>query len=270
MTHEAHAGSPIVGSYASVNGLDLYYETHGAGAPLVLLHGAFGTIQSCFAALLPMLAVKRYVIAVELQGHGHTADIDRPITYEHMADDVAALLGFLDVGRADVVGYSMGGAVGLQLAMSNPGMVRRLVFAGGASYDASGYYAEFLEVLGSTSVDDLAGSDWERAHLAVAPHPDQWSAVVAKVNALDRDFQGWSADDVRAVRAPTLLINGDSDIIQPEHAVAMFRLLGGGAPADLTTAPESQLAVLPGTSHVSLLERVEWVGTMILEFLDRE
>jgi pimeloyl-ACP methyl ester carboxylesterase len=270
MTPEHDAGSSTVGSCAPVDGLDLYYERHGDGAPLVLLHGAFGTIESCFARLLPILAVERHVIAVELQGHGHTADIDRPLTYEHMAEDVAALLEILNIERADVVGYSMGGAVGLQLAMSNPAVVRRLVFAGGASYDPSGYYPEFLEVLGTTSVDDLAGSHWERAHLDVAPHADQWPELVAKVNALDRDFRGWSADDVRAVRAPTLLINGDSDIIQPEHAVAMFRLLGGGAPADLTSAPDSRLAVLPGTSHVSLLERVDWLGIMILEFLNAE
>jgi pimeloyl-ACP methyl ester carboxylesterase len=270
MTHESGVGSRNVGRYAPVNGLDLYHERHGDGAPLVLLHGAFGTIESCFVGLLPILAEARHVIAVELQGHGHTADIDRPLTYEHMADDVAALLRLLDVERVDVVGYSMGGAVGLQLAIANPSMVRRLVFAGGASYNASGYYPEFLEVLGTTSVDDLAGSDWERAHLAVAPNPGEWRELVAKVNALDRDFRGWSADDLRAVRAPALLINGDADIIQPEHVVAMFRLLGGGAPADLTAAPESRLALLPGTSHVTVLERVEWVGPMILEFLDCE
>src|SRR5262245_46124097 len=110
MAQEGAAGSPVVRGYAPVNGLGLYYERHGDGAPLVLLHGALGTIESCFAELLPVLAAERDVIAVELQGHGHTADIDRPLTYEHMADDVAALFGVLDVGRADVVGYSMGGA----------------------------------------------------------------------------------------------------------------------------------------------------------------
>jgi pimeloyl-ACP methyl ester carboxylesterase len=160
----------------------------------------------------------------------------------------------------------MGGAVALQLAMSNPAVVRRRVFAGGASFDPAGHYPEFLDVLGATSVDDLSGSDWERAYLDVAPHPNRWPDLVAKVNALDRDFRGWSVDDVRAVRAPTLLIN-DSDIIQPEHAVAMFRLLGGGASADLTSAPDSRLAILPGTSHVGLLERVDWLATMIHEFL---
>lgn len=252
--------------YAPVNGLDMYYEIHGDGSPLVLLHGTMGTIDSCFARLLPALATARQIIAIELQGHGHTADVGRPLSYQRMADDTAALLRELGIETADVVGYSMGGAVGLQLAMQHPGMLRRLVFAGGASYSPDGYYPELFEETGSAA-EDLSGSVWHEAYVKVAPHPDAWPALVAKVLELDRTFAGWPPEDIRAVNTPTLLMIGDSDIVRPEHTVEMFRLLGGGVIGDIAGLPASQLAVLPGTSHVGLLDRVEWLQSMIFEFL---
>jgi len=125
-----------------VNGLDVYYEIHGDGSPLALFHGAMGTIDSCFANLLPALAAARRVVAIELQGHGHTADVDRPLPYQQLADDAAVVLDALGIGMADLVGYSLGGAVALQLAMQQPGLVRRVVFAGGASYRRDGLYPE--------------------------------------------------------------------------------------------------------------------------------
>jgi pimeloyl-ACP methyl ester carboxylesterase len=249
-----------------VNGLDMYYEIHGEGPPLVLLHGAMGTIGSSFANLLPGLAAARQVIAFELQGHGHTADIDRPLSYGQMADDTAALLRALGIQKADLVGYSNGGAVSLQMAMRYPGMVRRLVFAGGASYSPDGYYPELLAQAGSAP-DDLVGSVWHQAYVQVAPHPDAWPTLVAKLVELDRTFAGWPPEEVQAVKTPTLLIIGDSDIVRPEHTVKMFRLLGGGVIGDIAGLPASQLAVLPGTTHEGVLSRVGWLNSMILEFL---
>jgi pimeloyl-ACP methyl ester carboxylesterase len=256
-----------VSGYGHVNGLDMYYEIHGAGPPLVLLHGAMGTIESCFERLLPRLAVTRTVVAVELQGHGHTADIDRPLSYQQMADDTVALVRTLDIEVADFVGYSMGGAVALQIAMRHPEVVRRLVDAGGSSYDSRGLYPEVIDAF-ETGPPDLSGSVWQQAYAKVAPDPGAWPTLVAKVNELDRQFPGWTDDQVRAVRTPTMLIIGDADIVRPEHTVAMFRLLGGGGVGDLIDAPPSQLAILPGTSHVGLLERVEWLQSMIIPFLD--
>jgi pimeloyl-ACP methyl ester carboxylesterase len=270
MTSEAkRRGAPKdgAGRYASVNGVELYHEIHGAGDPLVLLHGAFGTIESCFATLLPALAATREVIAVELQGHGHTADIDRPLSYEQMAEDVRALLDALGTDAVDLVGYSLGGAVALQLALRHPERVSHVVYAGGTSYRRDGLHPEMLEDTGSAA-DDLEGSVWHEAFLRVAPDPDAWPTLVAKVAELDRTFEGWSQGDIRGLQPPALLVIGDSDIVRPEHTVEMFRLLGGGVIGELAGLPRSQLAVLPGTSHVGVLDRVDWLRSMILEFLD--
>jgi pimeloyl-ACP methyl ester carboxylesterase len=251
----------------AVNGLDIYYELHGEGDPLVLLHGAMGTIDSCFAALLPTLAASRTVVAVELQGHGHTPDIDRPLSYALLADDVAGLMRAVGVAPADVVGYSLGGGVALQLAMTRPSLVRRIVFAGGASYRRDGLHPDMLEDPGP-DIPDLTGTPWHDAYLRVAPDPAQWTTLVAKTIELDGSFEGWTADQVRAVQAPTLLVIGDADIVRPEHTVEMFRLLGGGVNGDLVGLSPSRLAILPGTTHTGVTERAGWLGEMILDFLD--
>ena len=259
----------MISGYVPVGGLDLYYEDHGSGPPLVLLHGALGTIESCFAALLPRLAARRRVIAVELQGHGHTADIDRPLSYDQLSDDAAAVAEALGVTPADFVGYSMGGAVAFGVAMRHPHLVRRVVHAGGACYSPDGIYPELLAG-GEADPADLAGSPWEQAYLRVAPDPSAWPALVAKIGALDQGFAGWTADEVRAVTVPVLLVIGDSDLVRPEHTAEMFRLLGGGVFGDMVGMPDSQLAVLPGTSHVGMLERTDWLESMIFGFLDPE
>jgi pimeloyl-ACP methyl ester carboxylesterase len=252
--------------YVLVNGLDMYYEIHGDGFPLALFHGAMGTIDSCFAKLLPALATTRKVIAVELQGHGHTADVDRPLSYRQLAADATALLEALGIETIDLVGYSLGGAVAMQLAMQHPGMARRVVFAGGTSYRRDGLYPEMLAEP-EAAADDLTGSVWHQAYVRVAPDPGRWPDLVAKNGELDRTFAGWADEDIQAMTTPVLLIIGDSDIVRPEHTMKMFRLLGGGVIGDLAGLPASQLAVLPGTSHVGLLDRVDWLQSMILGFL---
>ena len=250
--------------YVPVNGLDMYYEIHGDGSPLALLHGAMGTIDSCFANLLPVLAATRQVVAIELQGHGHTADVDRPLSYRQLAADVAVVLEALGIETVDLVGYSLGGAVAMQLAMQHPGMARRVVFAGGTSYRRDGLYPEMLAEP-EAAADDLTGSVWHQAYVRVAPDPGRWPDLVAKNGELDRAFAGWADEDIQAMTTPMLLIIGDSDIVRPEHTMKMFRLLGGGVIGDLAGLPASQLAVLPGTSHVGLLDRVDWLQSMILE-----
>jgi|ERR671918_342064 pimeloyl-ACP methyl ester carboxylesterase len=252
--------------YASVNGLEMYYEIDGSGPPLVLLHGALMTIEN-FAELVPSLAKTRQVIAVEQQAHGRTADVDRPFSYEQMADDTAALLGQLGIEEADVFGYSMGGGIALELAMRHPASVRKLVVAA-AAYSNDGVYPDVLEGIEKLKPEDLAGSRWQEGYVEVAPDPENWPTLLAKVKELDRTFEGWSPEAISSIEAPTLIIIGDADIVRPEHAVEMLRLLGGGVPGDLAGLPRSQLAVLPGTTHVTLVDRADWLTSMITAFLD--
>ena len=256
------------GSYAPVNGLNLYYEVHGTGRPLVLLHGGVSTIEIDFGKVLPSFAKTRQVVAIEQQGHGHTADIDRPLEHEQMADDTAELLRQLEVENADFFGYSMGGGIALQLAIGHPDLVRKLVFAGGTSYSPDGFYPELLEGMNQMKPDDLAGSPFQQAYARTAPNPDQWPTLIAKIKQLNLEWKGWPSEVIQSVKVPTLLIIGDADIVRPEHTVEMFRLLGGGVPGDLYGLPPSQLAVLPGTTHITLAHRADWLLSMITEFLD--
>ena len=271
MTNGDNVRAPATGDYAEVNGLEMYYEVHGTGRPLVVLHGAYMTIGA-MGPIVPGLAETRQVIAVELQGHGHTADVDRPITYEQMADDTAALFGRLGIDQADVFGYSMGGGVALQLAIRHPGLVRKLVVAS-ASYTSDGMQPELHGMVPSITPEMFAGSPIEAAYLEVASNPGDFPRLVEKLKRLDMTPFVWPAEDVRGIEAPTLIVVGDSDAIRLEHAVEMFRLLGGGAMGDLAGLPNSRLAVLPGTAHFvppgsGILDRAEWLLAMIVEFLD--
>ena len=260
------------GDYAEVNGLRMYYEVHGEGRPLVLLHGAYMTVDA-MGDLVPGLAESRRVIAVELQGHGRTADVaDRPITYEGMADDVAALIRHLGIDEADAFGFSMGGGVALQLAIRHPGSVRRLVVAS-ASYTSDGMQPELHEMIPTITPEMFAGSPLEAAYREIAPNPEDFPVLVEKLKELDITPFDWGAENIRRIGAPTMIVVGDSDAVRLEHAVEMYRLLGGGAMGDLSGLPDSRLVVLPGTAHFippgsGVLDRAGWLVPMIGRFLD--
>ncbi len=259
------------GDYAEVNGLNMYYEVHGTGRPLLLLHGAYMTIDA-MGEVLSRLAESRQVVAVEQQGHGRTADADRPITYEGMADDTAALLRHLGIDGADVFGFSMGGGVALQLAIRHPDLLRKVVVAS-ASYTSDGMQPELHAMVPSITPEMFAGSPMEAEYLEVAPNPGDFPALVEKLKRLDMTPFDWGAENVRGIEAPTLIVVGDADAISLEHAVEMFRLLGGGAMGDLAGLPKSQLAVLPGTTHFipsgsGVLDRANWLLAIIPPFLD--
>jgi pimeloyl-ACP methyl ester carboxylesterase len=268
MTTQNQPGTPVEHGYVPVNGLKMYYEIHGSGRPLVLLHGNLSTIGTSFGKVLPKLASTRRMIAVEQQGHGHTADLDRPFSLEHWAEDTTALLHHLGIEQADFFGYSSGGAVALEIALRSPALVRKLVFAGGTSYRRDGHYPELLAAGAAMKPEDLDGSPFQQEYARVAPHPEHWHRLVAKIADFDRTIEGWSPEAIASIKAPTLLIIGDSDIVRPEHVVEMFRLLGGGVVGDLVGLPRSQLAVLPGTTHVTLVDRAMWLASMITAFLD--
>jgi len=252
--------------YASVNGLEMYYEIHGTGEPLVVLHGGYMSIPT-MGEIVPRLAETRQVIAVELQGHGRTADIDRPLTYEQMADDVAALMGEISVENADVFGYSMGGGVALQVAIRHPEVVRKLVVAS-ATYNSSGFQPGLVEMIETITPEMVAGSPPELDYMSLAPNPENFPKLVEKLVQLDLEVQDWPAEDIQAIESPTLLIFGDADSITLEHAVDLFRLRGGGVNGDVTGLPNAQLAVLPATTHIGVMFRVELLNAMITEFLD--
>lgn len=265
------SGAPAESGYAPVNGLEMYYEIYGSsssGPPLVLLHGNLSTIETSFGKVIPKLAETRRIIAIEQQGHGHTADIDRPFSVRQWAEDTLALLRHLGIERADFFGYSSGGGVALEIALRAPEMVRKFVFAGGTSYSRDGFYPEMTAGSEEMKPDDLDGSPFQQAYVSVAPHPENWHRLVAKVAAMDQTTDGWPSETIAALKPPALLIIGDSDIVRPEHVVEMFHLLGGGVPGDIVGLPRSQLAILPGTTHVMIPDRAEWLASMVLAFLD--
>jgi pimeloyl-ACP methyl ester carboxylesterase len=266
MTNGDDAQASGAGSYASVNGLEMYYEIHGTGEPLVLLHGAYMTINA-MGEVVPSLAKTRRIIAVELQGHGRTADIDRPLSYEQMADDTAALLRHIGIEEADIFGYSMGGGIALQVTIRHPEVVRKLVLAS-VYYNDDGVYPEVLEAIETITPEAFAGTPWREEYDRIAPNPEHFPTLVAKLKELDLTFVGWPPEDIQAIEAPALVIIGDSDVVRPEHTVEMFRLVGGGVAGDLAGLPSSRLAILPGTTHVGLVERSDLLVSMIGEFLD--
>jgi pimeloyl-ACP methyl ester carboxylesterase len=222
--------------YAAVNGHDLYYEIHGSGRPLVLLHGALANIDTSFGAAIPQLAATRQVIAVDMQAHGHTADIDRPIAEAALATDVTGLLDQLGITSADVYGYSMGSGVAFEIALQRPDLIRKLMLAA-FTLRRDGLYSQALEGIGHLTPEILAGTPLEQEFLRKAPRPDQWPRILEKINEWDRTFQGWPEEAVASVTAPTLVLIGDSDLVRPEHAVELFRLFGGGQPGDFVGLP---------------------------------
>jgi pimeloyl-ACP methyl ester carboxylesterase len=257
-------------SYADVNGLSLYYEEHGSGEPLVLLHGGFGAGE-LLAPLVAELAAGRRVITVDLQGHGHTADIDRPLRPEHMADDIAALIGHLGLERADVMGYSLGGLVALRTAIQHPDRVRRLVLVS-VPFRRNGSYPEVLEAMdqmGPGAADMLSQSPLGALYARTAPRPEDWPVLVTKTSeALKVDYD-WTAE-TEAMTTPTLLVFADADSIRPDHIVEFFALMGGGqrdASWDGSGRPASQLAILPGRTHYDVSVSPALAPTVV-PFLD--
>jgi pimeloyl-ACP methyl ester carboxylesterase len=253
--------------YAPVNGLQMYYEIHGSGRPLVLLHGNLSTIGVDFGRMLPGLARDRRVIAVEQQAHGHTADIDRPLSIRQWADDTAALLRYLDVEQADFFAYSSGTGIAMELALQQPRLVRKLVLAS-VAYRLDGLHPGLTDGMDELQPEHLAGTPFEEDYARTAPNPGDWPRLVEKIKQLNRQLPEWPAEAVRSITAPTMLVYGDSDIVRPEHAAELFRLLGGGVPGDVAGLPRSRLAVLPGTTHVTLVHRADWLVPMVTEFLD--
>ena len=251
--------SQVTTGYAPVNGLQMYYEVHGAGRPLVLLPGGVTTIDLSFGDLIPGLAANRQVIATELQGHGRTADIERDIELGYLAGDVAALLDHLGIGQADVLGFSLGGGTALQLALDHPDRVGRLILAS-VSYAGDGYHEEITDPARYATSTRMPTADdflqMRDAYARLAPDPGHFEVFAGKVSRAANNMKGWTAAELGSITAPTLLVFGDHDFIRLEHAVETHGLI-----------PGAQLAVLPHATHMDVMRRTDLLLPIVQDFL---
>ncbi|TME18560.1 MAG: alpha/beta hydrolase [Chloroflexi bacterium] len=274
MTTDWTTDTKGTGQYAEVNGINLYYEFHGAGRPLILLHGGLGSGEM-FGPILPLLAESHRVVAVDLQGHGRTADIDRPIDVRLMADDIAALIDHLGLDRPDVVGYSLGGGVALHTAAKYPAKVRRLV-AAAANIRPDAIYPEMraqqVQVSGAAA-DFMKDTPMYQLYQKVAPRPEDFPRLLDKIGAsMSKDFD--YTEEVRSLQVPTLIVAADADMAPPTHYVEMFKLLDGGLRDGGWTAegrPKGghALAILPGLTHYNMFSSPLFAA-VTLAFLDEQ
>ena len=256
------------GERVEVNGMQMYYEVSGEGDPLVVLHGAYMNIPS-MGEIIPLLAKTHKVYALEFQGHGRTSDIDRPITYPNLADDVAAFMDKVGLQKADVFGYSMGAAAGLQLAIRHPEKVDQLA-AASVAYDVKGWQPAFTAMIPQMNVDMFANMPFEADYRKLAANPDGFRAIAEKLIQLEKEPMAWE-EDVKTVKTPILIIAGDADVSTLEHNVALFRLLGGGGMGDMgQPLPASRLAILPATSHTAVIGQADTLADFINAFLKGE
>jgi pimeloyl-ACP methyl ester carboxylesterase len=256
------------GKRVQINGMQTYYEVSGQGGPLIVLHGAYMNILS-MGAIIPKLAATHRVYALEFQGHGRTTDIDRPITYANLADDVAAFMDAVGLAKADVFGYSMGAEAGLQLAIRHPGKVNKLV-AASAAYDLRGWQPEYQAAIPQMTVEMILGMPFAAEYRKLAPNPDGFPALVEKLIALEKQPMAWE-QEVKKIKTPVLIICGDADVMTLEHSVALFRLLGGGVMGDMgKPLAASRLAVLPATSHTAVITQPDLLVALIESFLRGE
>lgn len=256
------------GARAEVNGMRMYYEVSGSGDPLIVLHGAYMNIPT-MGEIIPKLAKTHRVYALELQGHGRTTDLDRPITYQNLADDVAAFMDSVGLKKADVFGYSMGAVTGLQLAIRHPEKVDRLI-AASVAYDAKGWQPAFQELVPQMTPQMLAGSPFEAEYKKLSPTPNGFARLSEKLIQLEREPMAWEAD-VKGLKAPILIITSDADVVTLEHSVSLFRLLGGGEMGEMgVPLPNSRLAVLPATSHTAIITQADLLHAFIEPFLRGE
>jgi pimeloyl-ACP methyl ester carboxylesterase len=265
------ANNNINGNYAQVNGINLYYEIHGQGDPLILVHGGLGSIEM-FGEVLPLLAAGRKVIGVDLQAHGRTADIERPMTFEAMADDIAALIRYLGFEKADVMGYSIGGGVAQQTVFRHPEVVRKLVVVSSPCKRA-GWFPEIVQSMAqmdmAAAAEPMKQSPMYKMYAQIAPRIADWPVLLGKLSALLRMDYDWS-EQVCSIKAPAMILVGDADSVRPAHALEVFEMLGGGladAGWDGAGMSNSRLAILPATTHYTICYSPA-LAAAVIPFLD--
>lgn len=261
-----HMSTLKTSGYAPVNGLKMYYEVHGAGKPLVLLHGSYMNIDLNYGQLIPELAKTHQVIALEMQGHGRTGDIDRAYSYPAMASDVAALLQYLKIDSADVLGYSLGATVALELAIEHPSLVNKLIIISSV-YKYDGWVQAARDIFSTMKPEFLEQTPLKKEYDRLSPDKSHWKAFVAQMIKFDTATFDLGADKVKQIKSPVLIINGDNDGVDLNHVAEMYRLCGGGIFGDMTGLPKSQLAIIPGATHVSLMMETGKLTNLISPFL---
>ena len=257
---------PVTG-YAPVNGLKMYYEIHGSGEPVVMLHGAFMAITDDWSVWISELAKTRKVIAIDMQGHGRTADVDRDMTFENLSDDVEGLLDYLKIPSADIVGYSLGAGVAMECAIRHPEKVRKVVSIS-FSIRRDGWVKEANDFWPNFTWEMMKGTPAEVGYKKLNPNPDGFPNFFNHLKATAMRPFDFGADKFKATKAPMFFIHGDADGIRLDHIAEMYRLKGGDIHGDMQPHPESRLAILPNTTHVTLMNRMTAIVPMINDFLD--
>jgi len=257
---------PSASGYAPVNGIKVYYEVYGEGRPIVLLHGAFMTIEGNWTQLIPELSKTRKVIAIEMQGHGHTPYSERPLTHANLATDVAGVMDYLKVDSADVVGYSMGGSVAYKFAIENPKRLKKLVIIS-STYKSTGWLPEVNSAFKSFKPEFFNNTPMHTAYDAVAPDKTKWTKFIEQMIAFASQPFDFGDDNIAKIKAPVLIIAGDNDGLDKIELAKTYKLLGGGVAADMGPMPKSHVAIVPAQTHVNLMMQTQTILGYLNEFL---
>ncbi|WP_419698960.1 alpha/beta fold hydrolase [Mucilaginibacter sp. NFX135] len=257
---------PANSGYAPVNGTKVYYEVYGEGRPIVLLHGAFMTIEGNWGQLIPELSKTRKVIAIELQGHGHTPFSDRKLSHTTLASDVAGVMDQLKIDSADVVGYSFGGSVAYQFAIQSPKRLRKLVIIS-STYKSTGWRPEIANAFKGMKPELFANSPMKAAYDGVAPDKTKWTKFLEQMIAFAGEPFDLGDSNIAKISAPVLIISGDNDGLDKVELAKTYQLLGGGVSADLAPMPKSHLAIVPSQSHVGLMMQTNTILGYLNGFL---
>ncbi|WP_291927171.1 alpha/beta hydrolase [Chitinophaga sp.] len=257
---------PSGSGYAPVNGIKVYYEVYGEGKPIILLHGAFMTISSNWGQYIPELSKTRKVIAIELQGHGHTPYTDRPLSHATLASDVEQVMDYLKIDSADVLGYSFGGAIAYQFAIQSPKRLRKLVIIS-ATYKSTGWLPEVNSAFKSMKPEFFANTPMHTAYDAVAPDKTAWTKFLDQMITSAKMPFDLGDDNIAKITAPVLIISGDNDGLDKIELIKTYKLLGGGVSVDMGAKPQSQLAILPGQGHVTLMMQAPTILNYVENFL---
>ncbi|SFW68908.1 alpha/beta fold hydrolase [Chitinophaga sancti] len=257
---------PTSRGYAPANGIQVYYEVYGEGKPVILLHGAYYTIEMNWGELIPELAKTRKVIALELQGHGHTPYSDRKLSRSTLASDVEKVMDYLKIDSADVVGYSFGGQIAYQFALQSPQRLKNLVIIS-AVYKSEGWLPEVNAVFKKMKPELFANSPLQTAYDAVAPDKTKWNKFLEQMIASAGEPFDLGDDNIAKITAPVLIISGDNDGMDKIELAKTYKLLGGGVSADMQAMPKARLAVIPNQSHVSLMRQTKIIFSYVDDFL---